>query len=257
MMCIDGKGIRRVYRGSVRRNRTAILICMLLLPLLCFIYMTPLARTPYPISMADCVVSTFEPFFLHFLLIPLSAVLVYLLTEQAERGVYAIRCTSRRSIYMGHVLCVVLVSLALALYSMLCALAMGSLFAIDWINWDTFNSNYYITTWTLNADVRFGSVVAISLYSAFFSMLFVNLMALAIRLVFKNPVFGYMYMMGIGGWNLTVRQYPLITGWLSIRYASFLTPGNFTVGGILCSAAAMALLVLGGALFEKKDFFKF
>lgn len=195
------------------------------------------------------------------LVLPVYAIFLQMSLRNDFDPHFVLKSKRRRSLWHVHCLKVLVYALLCTVGIVVFILVVGLLYSCAWINWDSPYSQYFFSQFTLNPDVNFVQVLAVSFASFALTFLGIGLLFLLFFWLFKNPVLadfagdcrrrmGYTFY-----YQPYLPDFSLFLNRLAFSYESW---KNGTVVFDLIIAAILCLVVylVGSFTCEKKEFYR-
>lgn len=195
------------------------------------------------------------------LVLPVYAIFLQMSLRNDFDPHFVLKSRRRRSLWHVHCLKVLVYTLLCTVGIVVFILVVGLLYSCAWINWDSPYSQYFFSQFTLNLDVNFVQVLAVSFVSFVLTFLGYGLLFLLFFWLFKNPILPILLVIVAGGWDIAFYYQPYLPDFslflnrLAFSYESW---KNGTVAFDLIIAAILCLVVylVGTFTCEKKEFYR-
>lgn len=216
----------------------------------CAFYAKNIARVGLELCLADFLVRGKESLFFYLFLIPCFLILLQKKLGYMDNIQYILRCFSRRIYLFKQLFFLIILSLIISLYYLICTILTGSFFSSSLLNWNLASSIFYMQTENVY-NTSFFNVIALFFLIVFFVLLSVGIFYILLKLLLHNTIICWTVLFCILFLDYTFfRNY--ISN-ISMDYLNWLEK-DLLINLLIVGVENILFIILCFKLIYKKDF---
>lgn len=202
-------------------------------------------------TYADVFTECLSKYYVYLFFLPLGLFIRQRITGNSENIQLYLRYGTRASIWKVYVIYSIIISFIYTFLIIITIFVTSLMLCESTINWNTFNSVYYLSCGKINNQINFAEIILLSSLYLYITIFSVNIIMQTVEIYSK--VSCWLFVIAYIGLNM---RGPLAFGYYNIDYLSYSKIRRFLILQIVKIIVIIIAYFAGKTMIRKKDFYE-